>query len=67
MKKDSLTQELQQEAEKVLLIVLDDITLNLPVTGDHLVAAVGKHLKQDLPASLVEDLLQKFAAQKLIG
>ena len=45
---------------------LSDVTLNFPKNSEQIASAVGKILSQEIPLSVVQDLLQKFAAQQLI-
>lgn len=58
---------LEPEVEKKLLLNLCDIALNLPVDSRQLVASVTKSLNSEVPHDIVENLLQKFAAQELIS
>lgn len=59
--------ELLASVEKDLLLVLDDVTLNLPVDLDVLTSEVCKARgSKDVPPRLVENLLQKFSAQMLV-
>ena len=54
--------------EKELLLVLDDVSLNLPVELDVLMDELCKvrGSSRDVSADLVENLLQKFAAQMMV-
>lgn len=67
--KDALPPEnkLEPEVEKKLLLCLCDIALNLPTDSRILLSFVTKSLRREVPHEAVEDLLQKFAAQELIG
>ena len=54
------------EVEKILLVTLCDVGLTLPIDSITLINSVSKTLDRDVPFTVVEDLLQKFAAQTLI-
>ncbi|CAH1780289.1 unnamed protein product [Owenia fusiformis] len=55
------------EAETHLLVALNDIGLVLPVESGVLASTVCKELGRDVATSTVENLLQKFSAQRLIS
>ena len=52
--------------EKQLLGYLSDITMNFPIEISAIMTSLTKEVKQEVPYRTVEDLLQKFAAQRLI-
>jgi len=52
--------------ERTLLSQLTDISLNLPVELDMLWQATIKAVNKDVPLSLVDNLVQKYAAQSLL-
>jgi len=54
------------EVESSLLSQLTDISLNLPVELDVLWHATSKAINKDVPLSVVDNLVQKYAAQSLL-
>jgi len=52
--------------ERTLLAQLTDLSLNLPVELVILWQATTKAINKDLPLSVVDNLVQKYAAQKLL-
>lgn len=60
-------QDLLPEVERTLLNELTDISLNLPVDVNIVWQATVKAFNQDVPQSVVENLIQKYAAQALLS
>ena len=60
------TPEFTASVEQELLLLLGDVTLNLPCDLHNLTDLLSKVLHADVATNLVEDLLHKFAAQTLI-
>jgi len=54
------------EVEKMLLNVLCDLGVDTPCDSDIVAEKTTKALKREANIALVENLLQKFAAQQLI-
>lgn len=54
------------EVEKQLLIVLCDLGVETPCTSDYVCEMTSKALDRSASIDLVENLLQKFAAQQMI-
>ena len=54
------------QVERTLLGQLTDISLNLPVELDVLWQATTKAIDKDVPLSVVDNLVQKYAAQSLL-
>lgn len=61
-----ISPELSSAVEKSLLMLLDDVTIDLPCNASQLTKFVSKDICQDVPCMVVEDLLQKLNAQALI-
>lgn len=61
-----LSQEFISQVEKTLLHHLTDISLNLPLELNVLHHATIKMLDKDVPFDLVDNLVQKYAAQTLL-
>jgi len=54
------------QVERSLLGQLTDISLNLPVELVVLWQATAKAIDKDVPLSVVDNLVQKYAAQSLL-
>lgn len=58
--------EFLAEVEKMLLRQLTDISLNLPLELNSLYQATVRSLEKDIPFCIIDDLVQKYAAQTLL-